>query len=125
MNNPTLIELDLGPLAELPDPGARQFSPPGSRFEDDYFVVRRGAQLACFSNVCMHMQQPLNWAPNRFLNKSGEFVVCPAHGATYDALSGECRGGPCNGRALTSWPVTVNNGRIIVRIPDARADTPT
>lgn len=117
MNDPALIELDLGPLAELSDPGAREFSPPGARFPDDYFVVRHGTQLACFSNVCTHMQQPLNWAPNRFLNKSGEYIVCPAHGATYDALSGECRGGPCNGRSLTRWPVRLDNGRIIVRVP--------
>jgi len=119
MNDVALLELDIGPLAELPDPGASEFSPPGARFGDDYFVVRRGERLACFSNVCTHMQQPLNWAPNRFLNKSGEYVVCPAHGATYDALSGECRGGPCNGRGLTSWPVRVDNGRIIVRVPPA------
>lgn len=119
MNNPKLIDVDLGSLSELPDPGAREFSPPGSHFEDDYFVVRRDNRLACFSNVCTHMQQPLNWAPNRFLNKSGEYIVCPAHGATYDSLSGECRGGPCNGRGLRSWPVRVDNGRIIVRVPSA------
>lgn len=119
MTPPDLVEMDLGLLADMPDPAARQFSPPGARFADDYFVVHRNGRLACFSNVCTHMQQPLNWAADRFLNKSGEFVVCPAHGATYDSLSGECRGGPCNGRGLTSWPVRVDNGRIIVQIPSA------
>ncbi len=120
MNEAELIEIDLGPLEALGDPGAMEFSPPGAKFPDDYFVVHRDAKLACFSNVCTHMQQPLNWAPNRFLNKSGEYVVCPAHGATYDSLSGECRDGPCNGRGLTSWPVRVDKGRIIVRVPPAQ-----
>ena len=120
MSGQELIEIDLGPLETVGDPGALEFSPPGADFPDDYFVVRRGEQLACFSNVCTHMQQPLNWAPNRFLNKSGEYIVCPAHGATYASLSGECRGGPCNGRGLTAWPVRLDKGRIIVRVPPAQ-----
>lgn len=123
MKEAALITLDLGPLAELPDPGAREFSPPGSQFGDDYFVVRRGSQVACFSNVCAHMQQPLNWAPDRFLNKSGAYIVCPAHGATYDALSGECRGGPCTGRRLDRWPAEVRDGRIIVCVPPAHGSS--
>ena len=119
MTDGRLIELDLGPLSAIDDPGALEFSPPGADFPDDYFVVRHGGMVSCFSNVCTHMQQPLNWAPNRFLNKSGEYIVCPAHGATYDSLSGECRGGPCNGRGLTSWSARVDKGRIIVRVPPA------
>ncbi|HYW76058.1 MAG TPA: Rieske 2Fe-2S domain-containing protein [Gammaproteobacteria bacterium] len=119
MTDEKLIELDVGPLSAVDDPGALEFSPPGADFPDDYFVVRHGGMVSCFSNVCTHMQQPLNWAPNRFLNKSGEYIVCPAHGATYDSLSGECRGGPCNGRGLTSWSARVDKGRIIVRVPPA------
>lgn len=120
MSETELIEIDLGPLVAVADPGALEFSPPGADFPDDYFVVRRGGEIACFSNVCTHMEQPLNWAPNRFLNKSGEYIVCPAHGATYDSRSGACRGGPCNGRGLASWPARVDKGRIIVRVPSAQ-----
>jgi len=109
-------------LEDLPDPGARGFSPPGARFPDEYFIVRRGSRLACFSNVCTHAGQPLNWAPDRFLDRSGDLIVCPAHGATYDSLSGACRGGPCRGMALESWPVEVREGRIVAHVPPARTD---
>lgn len=125
MSSETLTNITVCLLEEIPDPGAREFSPPGAQFPDEYFVVRRGEHVACFSNVCTHMEQPLNWAPNRFLNKSGEYIVCPAHGATYDSLSGECRGGPCNGRGLARWPVWLDNGRIIVSVPLHGEDAPT
>lgn len=117
MSAPALIDVNLGPLADMPDPGARGFSPPGARFPDEYFVVMRDGKLACFSNTCSHAGLPLNWAPDRFLDRSGELIVCPAHGATYDSLTGACRGGPCRGISLTSWPVEVRDGAIMARIP--------
>lgn len=120
MSGEELTSVEVGALDTLADPGARGFSPPGARFPDDYFVVRRGEQIACFSNVCTHAGQPLNWAPDRFLDRSGELIVCPAHGATYDSLSGACRGGPCRGMALESWPVEVRGGLIVAHVPPAR-----
>ncbi|MGH8225558.1 MAG: Rieske (2Fe-2S) protein [Gammaproteobacteria bacterium] len=106
-------------LDVIPDPGARGFSPPGARAPDEYFVVRRGDKLACFSNACAHMGNPLNWAPDRFLSRDGSLILCPSHGAIYDPLSGECRGGPCNGQGLTRWPVTLRDGIIMVEVPPA------
>ncbi len=106
-------------IEELSDPGARGFSPPGARFADDYFVVRRGNELSCFSNACAHMAQPLNWAPDRFLSRDGALILCPAHGAIYDPLSGACRGGPCNGQGLMRWPVTLRDGVIMAEVPPA------
>lgn len=114
----SLVEVRVCALAELPEPGARGFSPPGARFADEYFVVRRAGRVACFSNVCSHAGQPLNWAPGRFLDHSGALVVCPAHGATYDSLTGACRGGPCRGVGLRAWPVTVSDGAIMARVPE-------
>lgn len=112
-----LVEIEVCSLLELPDPGARGFSPPGAQFPDEYFVVRRGDRLACFSNVCSHAGQPLNWAPDRFLDRSGSLIVCPVHGATYDSLTGACRGGPCRGARLHAWPVEVRSGAIMARVP--------
>ncbi|MGH8161220.1 MAG: Rieske (2Fe-2S) protein [Gammaproteobacteria bacterium] len=117
MTNATLMELDLGPLEAMPNPGAREFSPPSSGAPDDYFLVRRGAAVSRFTNVCPHMGNPLNWAPNRFLGRDGNLILCPHHGAIYDPLTGACRGGPCNGRGLTRWPMELRGGRIIVSLP--------
>jgi nitrite reductase/ring-hydroxylating ferredoxin subunit len=117
MNATSTLELDLGPLDELPDPSAREFSPPGAEASDDYFLVRHGDAVSCFTNVCPHMGNPLNWAPNRFLSKDGRLILCTHHGAIYDPASGACRGGPCNGHGLTRWPVAIRDGRIMVSLP--------
>jgi len=116
MKEENTVVLDLGPLSDLPDPGAREFSPPGAKTTDDYFLVRHGEEVSCFSNVCPHMGNPLNWAPNRFLSKNGSLILCPHHGAIYDPVTGACRGGPCNGHGLTRWPVELRDGRIIVTL---------
>ena len=118
----TIVEVCL--MDELPDPGARGFSPRGARFSDEYFIVRRGSELACFSNVCAHMGQPLNWAPDRFLSRDGSLILCPAHGAIYDPITGECQGGPCRGQTLTRWPVAVRAGVIMAEVPSAVESKP-
>lgn len=119
MNAGRRIAVAVCPLAELADPDAREFSPPGSGFGDEYFIVRRGDELACFSNVCSHAAQPLNFAPNRFLSRDGSLIVCPAHGAVYEPISGDCLGGPCRGRGLRRWPVSLREGVIIAEVPPA------
>lgn len=122
MNFEMLVAVRVCTLDALADPGAKGFSPPGARFADDYFVVRRGNELGCFSNVCSHAGQTLNWAPDRFLSRDGSLILCASHGAVYDPISGDCRGGPCRGRGLQRWPVSVVAGVIMAQVPPARTD---
>lgn len=117
-----LVAVEVCRLAELPDPGARGFSPPGSRFADEYFVVRRGEEVACFSNVCSHAGQPLNWAPDRFLSRDGRLILCAAHGAVYEPITGACRGGPCRGQGLRRWPTRLQAGTIVAEVPAPERD---
>ncbi|MGH8426443.1 MAG: Rieske (2Fe-2S) protein [Gammaproteobacteria bacterium] len=119
-----LTTVEVCTVDELPDPGAHGFSPPGARFPDEYFVVRHGNELACFSNVCTHMGNPLNWAPNRFLSRDGSLILCSVHGAIYDPITGECRGGPCRGQGLKRWPVAVSGGVIMAEVPPAPESKP-
>jgi len=69
------------------------------------------AAVACWLNVCQHMTHiPLDkgsGAPVR----DGE-VVCANHGAMFDADSGECTYGPCEGAFLTEVGVTVADGGV-------------
>ena len=62
-------------------------------------------------NVCQHMTHiPLDkgsGAPVR----DGE-VVCANHGAMFDAASGECTYGPCEGAFLAEVGVTVDEGGV-------------
>jgi nitrite reductase/ring-hydroxylating ferredoxin subunit len=45
------------------------------------------------------------WAP------SGE-IECAAHGARFDPATGGCKGGPCDGRALTPLEVREQDGAL-------------
>jgi nitrite reductase/ring-hydroxylating ferredoxin subunit len=100
-------------LADIPDPGARGFSPPGARFPDEYFLVRRGDALRAYRNVCPHAGNFLNWKADAFLTRDKTRIMCSAHGALFDPASGACVAGPCIGRSLESVPVTVTDGRVM------------
>ena len=71
--------------------------------------------LRGFVNRCPHFGLPLETLPDRFLNASGDALVCSAHGAVFDA-TGFCLAGPCQGKALVPLELDVR--------PRASADTP-
>ncbi|MGA9852220.1 MAG: Rieske (2Fe-2S) protein [Gammaproteobacteria bacterium] len=100
-------------LADLPDPGARGFSPPGARIPDEYFLVRRGDAVRAYHNICPHAGNFLNWKEDAFLTMDKSLIMCAAHGALFDPLSGICVAGPCPGRGLTALPVAIENGLVV------------
>ena len=59
-----------------------------------------------FVNRCPHLGLPLETFPNRFLNASGDALVCSAHGAHFDA-TGHCLAGPCAGKDLVPLELDV------------------
>tara|TARA_B100000886_G_scaffold63753_1_gene39791 strand:+ start:460 stop:873 length:414 start_codon:yes stop_codon:yes gene_type:complete len=70
--------------------------------------------LRGFVNSCPHFGLPLETLPDRFLNASGDALVCSAHGAVFDA-TGFCLAGPCQGKSLVPLELDVR--------PGASADT--
>jgi nitrite reductase/ring-hydroxylating ferredoxin subunit len=100
-------------LAELSDPGARGFAPPGARFPDEYFVVRHSDALHAYRNVCPHAGNFLNWKQDAFLTRDKTLIMCAAHGALFDPASGVCVAGPCVGRALQTVPVSIEAGTVV------------
>ncbi|OLF80696.1 hypothetical protein AWH62_14435 [Maricaulis sp. W15] len=93
----------LGRLDDLPDPGAR-----ASAWEGRAVVlIRRGDIVTAFTNLCPHAGLPLCLPDGRGLLHKGETLVCPVHGASFDAASGECTGGPATGDRLTAIPVEI------------------
>ena len=99
-------------LADLADPGARNFvlEIGGRHFHG--FVVRRGEEVTGFVDSCPHMGLPLSKRLDDYLTKSGELIECDWHGALFRPDDGLCVGGPCAGQHLRSWPVTVADGLI-------------
>jgi nitrite reductase/ring-hydroxylating ferredoxin subunit len=99
--------------------GADGTSRPGDDVDEREAVLLRLADddgepaddVACWLNVCQHMTHiPLDkgsGAPVR----DGE-VICANHGAMFDADSGECTYGPCEGAFLTEVGVTLTDGGV-------------
>lgn len=113
-----LEELVIGPLAELDDPGSREFRIGTGDWPFKGFVVRRGVEVFAYQNFCMHVGHPLNWQPDRFLTDDGKQIVCASHGALYDIESGLCTSGPCPGQSLRSVKVEIREGNIVVTGPN-------
>jgi nitrite reductase/ring-hydroxylating ferredoxin subunit len=74
-------------------------------------LLRRGAEVRAFLNVCPHAGRALNWAPGRFLVEDG-LLVCAAHGAAFRIPDGYCSSGPCRGQSLREVPLRIADGGV-------------
>nr|WP_217352899.1 Rieske (2Fe-2S) protein [Sphingomonas sp. ID1715] len=99
-------------LADLPDPGARNFvlEMKAGRFHG--FVVRRGDTVTGYVDACPHMGLPLAQQLDHYLADAGDLIQCSWHGALFRPEDGLCVGGPCTGRKLQPWPVEVSGGKV-------------
>lgn len=108
----TPADVTLCALADLPDPGARNFvlELRAGRFFG--FVIRRGETVAGYVDRCPHLGLPLAKQLDRYWSDSGDYLECDWHGALFRPDDGACVAGPCAGARLTPWPVTVIDGAI-------------
>ena len=91
----------------------------GVRFEVEYFghntpafVVRYAGGVHAYLNRCAHVAMELDWQEGVFFDSAGRDLLCSTHGATYDAPSGACLGGPCNGSPLVKLRVEERDGQV-------------
>lgn len=117
MSDSSLQELVVGELADLDDPGCREFRIGEGDWPFKGFVVRRGNEVFAYQNYCLHAGHPLNWQRDRFLTEDGGQIVCASHGALYDIESGICASGPCPGKRLNPVKAEIRNGSIVVTGP--------
>lgn len=103
---PALCRLD-----DVPDGGVREVSVAVDGDMSSLVVLRQGARVTAFHNVCPHAGRPLNWAPGRFLVEGG-LLICAAHGASFTIPDGLCVGGPCRGSSLRGVPVRQVDGEL-------------
>jgi len=106
-------------LDSIPDPGTRGFSLPGAQFPDEYFLVHWYGQVHAYRNVCPHAGRFLNWKPDSFLTRDHSLIICAGHGALFEPASGLCVAGACLGQGLTTLPVAVEDGEVVVYPPSA------
>lgn len=119
MNSAEFQEVLVGDLADLNDPGCREFEIGTGDWPFRGFVVRRGIKVYAYQNYCMHAGHPLNYKPDSFLTKDGSRIICASHGAIYEIESGICVAGPCPGKRLRAIAAAVRNGQIFVRGPES------
>lgn len=97
----------------------------GVRFELDYFgepapafVVRAGGRVRGFLNRCAHVAMELDWREGEFFDLQGRDLICSTHGATYEAATGKCLGGPCSGTPLVRLRVVERDDMIFYLGPE-------
>jgi nitrite reductase/ring-hydroxylating ferredoxin subunit len=91
----------------------------GVRFEVEYFgrgtpafAVRYAGTVHAYLNRCSHVAMELDWQEGVFFDAAGRDLLCSTHGATYDAQSGRCVGGPCNRTPLVKLRVDERDGKV-------------
>ncbi len=100
----------LGRLPDFPDGTA---APAGYRRADGrevaVLVVRRGAGLRAYLDLCPHQFLPLTWRGRRVLSADGERLRCSNHGAEFAAEDGRAvSSGPGGACGPTPVPVFVD-----------------
>jgi nitrite reductase/ring-hydroxylating ferredoxin subunit len=80
----------------------------------DVFIVRLGQQVFAYLNSCPHTGAPLDWMPDQFLSLDKDYIQCATHAALFRITDGYCVAGPCAGDRLTSVPVAVDAGEVVV-----------
>ena len=114
-----MIELAVGALAKIDDPGCREFSLGDGDWPFKGFVVRKGDEVFAYQNFCMHVGHPLNWMPDAFLTKDRSAIMCASHGAVYEIDTGLCFAGPCIGKVLHKVDVAVRDAVVYVTGPNS------
>jgi nitrite reductase/ring-hydroxylating ferredoxin subunit len=71
------------------------------------FVLRHGTGLFAYVNRCPHWAVDLDLGDERFYAEDVDRIYCKNHGALFRVSDGVCDHGPCLGRALQAFDVTV------------------
>lgn len=91
----------LGRLADFADRAAMPVTWHAGGREVAALVVRRGAELRAYLDLCPHVYLPLTWRGRRVLSADGERLRCTNHAAEFAVDDGRALSGPCDGRGLT------------------------
>ena len=88
---------------------------------ESLILYRQGDAVRAWLNVCPHAGRRLDWAPGKFMQSREGWLVCAAHGASFELEGGQCVAGPCRGDALRPVPVEVRDGQDWLAMPAAPA----
>ena len=103
----------LCPLDDVADPGSKGFLFRVCEALFLGFIVRSGDTVVGYVDRCPHAGMPLAMVEDRYLTREGDLILCASHGALFRVKDGMCVGGPCAGRSLSHWAVTIEAGQIV------------
>ncbi|WP_138464544.1 Rieske 2Fe-2S domain-containing protein [Poseidonocella sp. HB161398] len=97
-----LADLD-GVRAVMVESGAGRFP---------LLLVKDAAGIRAFVNACPHQYLPLDYQGGSILSADGRRLMCTAHGAMFDAVTGAAeRGAPCG---LDPVPISLEDGIVLI-----------
>lgn len=99
---------------DVAEGAARGFDFPAGVPGPGAIVLKREGRFLAYANRCPHKGTPLETFPDRFLDDSGDVLICSTHGARFRAADGFCFEGPCAGARLKALPVRVTDGQVRV-----------
>ena len=110
-------EVVVGEASTLRPGQTRKFLLPTAGEPVEAFAVNFRGELHAYVNRCRHVPMTMDWVENRFLDESGEHIVCATHGGLYRPDTGECVAGPPSGKALIRVALRVEGDRLIATVP--------
>jgi nitrite reductase/ring-hydroxylating ferredoxin subunit len=108
---------------ELEEGESRGFDP-WNEGRDTVLLVRHGGEVHGWRDACPHHGgTPMAWRKDAYLNYDRNRIVCAAHGAQFDIVSGACLLGPCLGQSLQRVSLTTTTQRHITIRPCGEEET--
>jgi nitrite reductase/ring-hydroxylating ferredoxin subunit len=90
-------------LADLGDPGAREFFVGDGDWPFRGFLVQVDGALRAYANVCPHKRHPLNLTDDEFLVPGQKLLHCASHGALFEPESASPSSAPARGARSLRW----------------------
>jgi nitrite reductase/ring-hydroxylating ferredoxin subunit len=92
-----------------------QVSPNGASEPISLLIARdKGQNFFAYRNVCPHQQHVIYGKPAKCLSIGGLVFACRWHQAKFNAQTGLCIGGPCEGAQLQSYPTALVDGKVCI-----------
>jgi len=108
----TAAPIPLCRLEEIPENGAKGVEIGEGVDALELILLRRGSRVLGYLNSCPHQGTPLDTFPDKFLDQSGNFLVCSTHGARFRVRDGFCVLGPCEGARLAPVILRTVDGQV-------------
>lgn len=110
--------VELGPLEDIEDGGAKEYTFGRGTTVFSMFVVRQGDDVFGYLNICPHYSSPLNYRQGRFMNDDGTRIRCTMHFAEFRIEDGFGVAGAAENCWLDPVPVYVEDGIVRISLPE-------